>query len=95
MRNYVELGATPFGEDCVQVGTPDYHDLAKKECQRYIDLLRKKFGEEPEGARLAIKSFPHDFGSYLEVVCYYDEDNEKSGEYAYNMEATSPEYWSE
>ena len=93
MRSYVELGPVPANENCAQVGAIDYYDVARKECWRYVELLRKKFGEEPEGARLAVKSFPHDFGSYLEVICYFDEEKEESEKYAYNMENNLPEYW--
>jgi hypothetical protein len=52
----------------------DYMPRARAECQRFIALLRRKCGPEPEGARLAVKSFLHDFGDYLEVVCYFDEN---------------------
>jgi len=42
---------------------------------RFIKLLRKTFGDEPEGARLAIKWFDHDFGSYCEVVRWYEKED--------------------
>jgi hypothetical protein len=73
MENYLVLAPAPTEEDCVCVGEEDYMPRAWAECQRFIALLRKKFGPEPEGARLAVKSFMHDFGDYLEVVCYFDE----------------------
>ena len=40
------------------------------------------FGKEPNGARLRVKSFSHDFGTYYEVVCRYDLDNPEAYEYA-------------
>lgn len=80
-------------EDCAQVGSPDYYDRAKRECRIYIDLLRRALGEEPFGARLAIKSNPHDFGNYLSVVCHYDSDNEEAMAYAFRCEAEGPENW--
>ncbi len=91
--DFIELGSSPAEEDCVQVGNPDYHRLAKAECRRYLELIRKHCGEEPPGARLAIKSFPHDFGSYYEVICYYDSYSEEAMEYAFNLESDAPAYW--
>lgn len=93
MRDFIEIGSSPCDEDCAQVGEPDFHEKATKEMRRYIDLIRKKLGPEPEGARLGIKWFPHDFGSYGEVVCYFEDDNEKAREYAFKCEAEAPANW--
>ena len=95
MRDYISIGATPADEECAQVGTPDYAHAQKsrEEGKRFIELIRKKLGEEPEGASLAIKSFPHDFGTYHEVVCYYDDNNEQAVEYAYKCESDAPLTW--
>ena len=93
MKDFLNIGSTPPAEDCEQLG-PDYDvQKAKEECQRYIDLLRKTLGDEPEGARLAIKGFDHDFGRYYEVVCYYYDDNQESVDYAYRCEGEGPENW--
>jgi len=87
MRDYIPYGPVPSGEDCEQVGRPDYDPVkARAECVRFISQIRKQFGPEPEGARLAVKSFPHDFGSYYEVVCYYDDSIEEAVTYAFNGE---------
>ena len=93
METFLSLAPTPVEEECAQVGTAEYHTKARAECLRFITLLRTKFGLEPEGARLAVKSFPHDFGDYLEVVCYFDETLPKSVEYAYRCEANLPANW--
>jgi len=93
MQNYLVLAPAPIEEDCVCVGEEDYMPRARAECQRFIALLRKKFGPEPTGARLAVKSFPHDFGDYLEVICYFDETLPESVEYAYTCEANLPATW--
>lgn len=95
MQNYFTLGQTPAEEECAQVGSPDYMEKARAECKRYIDLLRKKFGPEPAGAQLKIKSFMHDFGDYLEVVCEFDEDLPESVEYACTCDEDPPRYWNE
>jgi len=93
MRDCLELGPTPCNENCAQVGIESYHVIAKQECQRYIDLIRKVVGPEPEGARLRIKSNPHDFGTYYEVACYFDDTNETAIDYAYHCEANLPANW--
>jgi hypothetical protein len=93
MENYLVLAPAPTEEDCVCVGEEDYLPRARAECQRFITLLRKKFGPEPEGARLAVKSLLHDFGNYLEVVCYFDETLPESVEYALHCEDNLPATW--
>lgn len=95
MRDYLVIGSSPFDEPCVQVGDPNYHVLSRQECGRFIDLIRKKLGPEPVGAQLAIKGFPHDFGTYHEVVCYYHDDNRESFDYALRCENEAPSKWEE
>jgi hypothetical protein len=93
MKTYLSLASAPIEEDCAQVGTPGYEDRAIQECARFIRQLRRKFGPEPEGAWLSVKWFDHDFGSYCEVVCYYNTDILPSVEYAYTCEANLPATW--
>ena len=95
MRDYLSIGPTPCEESCAQVGDPDYCEKALPECRRFIELLRQKFGLEPAGAWLSIKWFPHDFGSYCEVVCNFDTTIEESVEYALRCEAELPATWGE
>ena len=91
MRDHIDIGSSPYDEECVQVSrTEDYLERMRVECRRYLALIRVKLGPEPEGADLRIKSNPHDFGSYLEVVCYYDDGNEEAQKYAYRCEAEGP-----
>ncbi len=93
MQNSITLGTTPTEEPCVCVGEDHYMPRARAECRRFIALLRKKCGDEPEGARFAIKSFPHDFGDYLEVIVWFDEDMPQSVAYAYQCESHLPATW--
>ena len=65
MRDYFSIGPTPSEEDCAYVGQPDYRRKAIAECSRFIELIRERLGSEPAGVELAIKSFPHDFGTYV------------------------------
>ena len=58
MRDYFSIGPTTRVRKTVpHVGQPDYRRKALAECQRFIELIRT-LGPEPEGAELAIKSFP-------------------------------------
>ena len=89
----MSIGSSPCDEPCAQVGQDNYAVQAKKECRRYIELLLKKFGEPPEGASLSVKGFPHDFGTYYEVVVNYDDDDRAGLDYALLLEGNSPATW--
>lgn len=93
MIDYLVIASAPTEEDCAQVGEDNYRQKALEECARFRELIRKKFGPEPERTRLAIKSFPHDFGAYHEVVCYYDDENRDSMDYAFAVKNNMPETW--
>jgi hypothetical protein len=95
MRDFISIGPTPCEEPCAQVGELNYREKALAECRRFLLLLRKKFGPEPEGAWLSVKWFPHDFGDYAEVVCYFNTDIPASVDYAYRCEAETPAAWEE
>ena len=96
MQEHVDLGGTtPPMESCAQVGSRgyDYYDRARREARAYVGLLRRMFGNEPDGARLRVKSHPHDFGTYLTVVCYFDPDKKPAVDYASRCEAEGPQEW--
>ena len=93
MRDYLVIGSAPHEEDCVQVGDPHYYRKMLVECLRFIELLRTMFGPEPEGAELRIKAFEHDFGTYHEVVCWYDTMFPASFAYAQRCEEEMPDTW--
>lgn len=93
MQDYLSIGSVPSGEDCAQVGEEDYHVKAITECRRFLDLIKRTVGEPPEGAKLGIKGFEHDFGTYYEVVVYYDVDDEAATSYAYKVESEAPQNW--
>jgi hypothetical protein len=95
MQECLDVGCAPSEEDCAQVGREDYSERARRECRVYISQLRRMFGEEPDGARLSIKSNPHDFGTYWSVVCYFDAGNQAAADYAYRCEGESPQQWDE
>ncbi len=93
MRDYIVIGPAPAGENCVQVGDPEYYEKSLLECKRFRRQLLNTFGKEPKTARLDIKEFHHDFGVYREVVCYYDDNDPIGTEYCFTVEANMPEHW--
>ena len=94
MKFEMNLGSVPCDENCVQVGAEHYELMARSECERWIKTLRLTLGDEPEGCRLKIKSFPHDFGSYLEVVCVVQDDTDDAAmNYAFKCESNAPTKW--
>jgi hypothetical protein len=96
VRQTIEIGATPCEEDCVQFGSEGYEGAARAECRRFIDLIRACCGPEPEGARLFVKANRHDFGSYLEVACQFDDSLPEAVEYAFWVEnGNGPRVWGE
>ncbi len=92
MREFVELGSVPNEEGCVQVSRDrDYMPDMRAQCERYRAGLSKKH----PGMKFGIKSNPHDFGEYLEVVVYYDNGDESEEEAAYEIENNLPATWEE
>lgn len=94
MMDYLNIGSSPCDESCQQVPYTN-PELARRELLAYIEAIRKKLGKEPEGAQLKIKGFPHDFGMYHEVVCYFDTEIPESEEYAFKCEGEAPSTWGE
>lgn len=98
MVETIEIGSAPCEEQCAQVKAFDYPQRGRAECRAYINQIRRVMGEPPEGANLFIKSNPHDFGTYLEVVAKVggplsQEAREKALDYAYRCESESPANW--
>ncbi len=96
MRDFVDLGGTtPPMEDCAQVGSKsyDYYDRARREAKALMGQLRRLLGSEPDNARLSLKSHPHDFGTYLTVVCHYDNEDPISSAFASRCDDEMPEEW--
>lgn len=85
MRDYLSIGSAPCDEECAQVGSPDYSTQARIECRAYMEQLRRLY-PEPQGGYFKLKSFPHDFGSYYEVVAVYDDEDEEATEWALGAE---------
>jgi len=93
MKDFISISPSPTSEECAQVGTPNYPEQSRKECTAFLHQLERAFPNPPDGCYLSIKSFDHDFGTYREVVCYFDDENDESRQYAFNMENNTPENW--
>lgn len=88
--DYIELGPTPYEEDCVPVSKDeDYYPAMKAECEVYKRQLERMF---PKG-RFSIKSFPHEFGQYCEVIVRYDDTNEEETDMVFEIEDKLPANW--
>ena len=78
MRDYINIGCTPYEEQCTPVGSENYNKLARVECSVFLNQCKRalllQFGEDYT-IDLRIKSFSHDYGTYHEVVAYYDEND--------------------
>lgn len=95
MTDYVEIGSTPANENCAQVGSADYATRARKECAQFIIAIRRTLGSEPDGARLVVRSNPHDFGTYYEVACRYDDRSDAAVDYAFKCDSDAPGDWTD
>jgi len=94
MRDTLNIGSVPCDEDCVQLKSgEDYLPKMKAENRIFIRQLRRVMGEEPDGARLFVKTNAHDFGSYSEVECRFDTDSPESEDYAFKCESEMPAFW--
>ena len=93
MNDEMTIGPTPADETCAQVGAADYAQTARRECRAFINQLLRVFGPEPDGARLFIKSNPHDFGTYYEVAVKYDPASAAACAYALDCEGKAPAHW--
>jgi len=93
MRDELYLGPVPIEEDCSQVGSVGYFERSRVECGAFINQLKRLFGDPPEGGALTIKSCPHDFGTYHEVIATFDDLYPDSCKWAFEIEENLPMRW--
>ncbi len=92
----MEIGSTPYDENCAQVGTANYHERANKELTAYSNQLNRIFSDAAsKGIVFKEKWFDHDFGSYGEICMHWNTDNEVADVYAYEIERSLPSNWDE
>ncbi len=97
MRDYVTLGPTPAAEECAATGSEGFNERSIRECRVYIRQLERQF-PIPEGveAYYASRRFDdHDFGSYREVVLYFETEDTAAVNFALNVESNGPLKWDE
>ena len=97
-RECLELGPVPASEECQQVdGINTDYDKLIDECRRYKDQLETIFPDRLDHCcSFAIKRYPHDFGTYMEVVVYYfepEEEDTDSLDFAFFVESNLPDTW--
>ncbi len=97
MNTHIEMGSAPGDEPCAQVGQDNYSEQARRECRAYIHQLTRIIvaaGKEmPESFRRVIKSNAHDYGTYYEVACKFNDNNEAACELAYWLDENCPGEW--
>ena len=89
MIDYLTLGPTPAAEPCEQLGPSYDPQQARAECETFKRQLQRLF---PDGS-FAVRRFPHDFGTYLEVVALYDVQDEAQQAAAFAAERRTPARW--
>lgn len=94
MRDFITLGSAPIDEDCVQVSSRvNYIPAMRAECRRYKEMLEYIYPKLPESCYFGVKNFEHDFGTYFEVVIYYDDEIEEAVDFANDLQDNQPEKW--
>lgn len=91
MKDYLSIGIVPHAEDCTQNNpNTDYLPAQRREASLFAQQIRRYY-PEPENGYLAVKRFPHDFGSYYEVCAVFDDEDEAATNWAYDIEAEREE----
>ena len=73
IMDYLNVGANGFA----QVGNESYFAKSKVEMNYLFHLVSEKFPIPEELKMLcsfAVKAFPHDFGTYHEIVLHFDDE---------------------
>lgn len=87
MENYIYLVATtPNDERCAQLGDVDYMKNARVEARAYINQMIRVYGANPSGTHFTLVRCPHDFGTYLDLRFYYDDEDQKHVKYMMAIE---------
>jgi len=95
MIDFLELGPVPADEESLQVGTPQYIKYWPAEADRYRLLLTERFKDilEHVDVHIHVRNFPHDFGTYHELIVLYDDSVEGEVEAAIFIENNLPLTW--
>lgn len=95
MTNFLNISCCPYNETPLVPVRPkeDYVPNMRRECRAFKAQLQRAFNDPPDSARFVVKSFPHDFGSYMEVCVEFDDDDKEAVEFAYKVESEAPQDW--
>jgi len=93
---FITLGAAPLEESCAQVGRVDYEARSWIECRVFKRQLARTH-PIPDGIKAVycVRLFPHDFGTYREVVVSYDDTSAAATALALKVEHETPLKWDE
>ena len=91
----ITLRPVPAAESPAQVGDSGYAGIAFLQCRRYIAVLRREIGPEPDGARLRVRRSGIDVDPYIDVVVEYDDQKPAAVDYAHRCERDAPIRWLE
>jgi hypothetical protein len=90
MRDFISLGPVPCNEPCAQLGTAIYDARRRIENQVFRNQLETEF----PAAVFGCKAFPHDFGTYHELVVYFETDDAEATDFALHVETEASSEWS-
>jgi len=82
MTDYLNIGSTPHDEPCASI-TDNMHYIEAKVFAKQIERAYPPVF----GARVKVKWFDHDFGSYAEACIVYNDTNDEACDYAYHVES--------
>lgn len=90
----IDIGCSPYGEDCAQVGEPNFRKRASMEMDALINQMRRE-NPDIENHNVILKKewYPHDFGTYGSVVAEYLDDDNDARNFAIELESRIPEFW--
>lgn len=94
MLDYLTLETTPTDETCVQVGEEGYYSRMMDEAHKYATMLRGRFVGFNK-VSFGVKTFPHDFGTYAEVVVKYNDTDDIASAQALAVEDNLPRLWND
>ena len=97
-KQYIALGGCPEDELFVETkgATKEYMPLMMDQVQAYLKLLQIRFKDmlkENNKLELKIEQFGNDTQPFLNVVVYYDADDEIQAQCATLMSKNLPKSW--
>lgn len=87
MKDYLSIGPCPCDETAKATGIDPFEEIYAQ-AKQFRDTLIEYF--QPKHTTLAVKTFDHDFGSYAEVVVWYDVNDLNAVTEALAMECPPP-----